>query len=63
VDTPFTPSELEWRMLAGACETVAEQERQNAGRCAGLSSRDFANSANEYERLAEACRRNVRSGG
>ena len=60
MDLPtFTP--LEWRMLAGACETVAEKERERAAACIDRQNkRDLQNSAETYERLAERCMQTAR---
>jgi hypothetical protein len=50
----FTP--LEWRILAGACQTVAEKERARAAECTNRqNARDLHNSAETYQRLAERC--------
>lgn len=49
----FTP--LEWRQIAGACETVAEKERARAAELTGNDARGFLISAELYERLAARC--------
>lgn len=60
---PFTPTELEWRIFAGACETEAENSREQAAACppehAG-KARDFLISAQRFESLAEQHMRNVK---
>lgn len=53
VPPPFTP--LEWRQIAGACEMVAEKERERAAELAGADARGFVISAELYERLAQRC--------
>lgn len=49
----FTP--LEWRMLAGACQTVAENERMRAAEIGGAEAAGFKISAETFHRLAERC--------
>jgi len=52
----FTP--LEYRILAGACETVAAKERERAAACASThprNSRNFIMSAESYDQLAVRC--------
>jgi len=51
----FTP--VEWRMLAGACEALADRERERAEAIGGREARDYFISAESYERLAERCMR------
>jgi hypothetical protein len=46
----FTP--LEWRQLAEACKTVAENERKRA---ADTGAKYFERSAEVWERLAARC--------
>jgi hypothetical protein len=51
-----TLTPLEWRILAGACETVAERERARAAQCTDRqNARDLRSSAETYQRLAERC--------
>jgi hypothetical protein len=48
---------LEWRHLASACRALALKERERATAIGGRASRDYINSAQEFERLAERCMR------
>lgn len=59
---PPTFTALEWRMLAGACETVAENERKRAAEVGGTAARGFEISAETYERLAQRCMEMTRPG-
>lgn len=49
---PPTFIPLEWRMLAGACQVVAENERARAAQVGGTAARGFEISAETFERLA-----------
>jgi len=51
----FTPTALEWRLLASACKQLAEKERTLAAQCSGRPARELAISAEEFERIAEKC--------
>lgn len=46
----FTP--LDWRQLAGACQTVADLERKRA---ADTGAKYFERSAETFDRLARRC--------
>lgn len=61
---PFTRTELEWRFLAGDCETEAAVSRERAAACPPEqrgNARDFLHSAQLYESLAAECMRNVKA--
>ena len=54
----FTPTPLEWRMLADACSTVAKREKARATNMPSTVAADYLASAQAFENLAEACLRN-----
>ena len=56
--TPFSPTPLEWRMLADACSTVAKREKARATNMPPAVAADYLASAQAFENLAEACLRN-----
>jgi hypothetical protein len=59
--TPFTPTPLEWRMLADACSTVSKREKSRAASMAPADAADYLASARTFENLAEGCLRNCLS--
>jgi hypothetical protein len=61
--TPFTPTPLEWRMLADACSTVAKREKARAVNMPPAVAADYLASARTFETLAEACLRNCLAPG
>lgn len=54
----FTPTPLEWRMLADACSTVAKREKARAVNMSPAVAADYLASARTFDNLAEACLRN-----
>lgn len=54
----FTPTPLEWRMLADACSTVAKREKARAAKMTASVAADYLASARAFENLAESCLRN-----
>jgi hypothetical protein len=61
--TTFTPTPLEWRMLADACSTVAKREKSRAASMPAAMGADYVASAQTFENLAEGCLRNSLSAG
>jgi hypothetical protein len=60
---PFTPTPLEWRMLADACSTVAKREKSRAANLPATAAADYLASARTFEHLAEGCLRNCLAAG